>query len=224
MKTRIVLVRHGEAHVNLATEGPALLDTEGLTDRGVAQAQALHDRLASTRELHADAVVASTFPRAWQTAQIVAPALGVPVQADPELQEWRIGEDVSDVTFAEIEAAWDRLVTGEGLFDRPTPQTESYADFAFRVGHALDRLARRERGRSVIVFTHGGVIDLAMSGWGRGTWLEPPRTTFRTRHTALTEWVGHHAGETSPPEWELRRYNDDHHAAGVTAGGEPGPT
>lgn len=212
MQTRIVLVRHGEAFVNLPHDGPVVLDTEGLTPLGRAQAQALHDRLAHHQELAPDALVSSTFPRAWQTAQIVAPAFGIEVQADPELQEWRIGEDTSDLTGAEIDAAWNRVAAGHGLFERVTPETESYADFALRVGNALDALARRERGRTVVVFTHGGVIDLAMSGWGRGAWLEPPVSTFRTRHTALTEWVGHHADESAPPSWELRRYNDDHHA------------
>jgi len=220
MQTRIVLVRHGEAFVNLPHAGPVVVDTEGLTALGRAQAQALHDRLLHHQEIAPDSLVSSTFPRAWQTAQIVAPAFGLDVDADPELQEWRIGEDASDLTGAEIEAAWDRVMAGDGMFERVTPETESYADFALRVGHALDRLARRERGRTMIVFTHGGVIDLAMSGWGRGAWLEPPVSTFRTRHTALTEWVGHHADGSGPPSWELRRYNDDHH---VRSSGPVGP-
>ncbi|MFZ0323658.1 MAG: histidine phosphatase family protein [Actinomycetes bacterium] len=213
MKTRIVLVRHGEAHVNLPSTGPVVLDTEGLTGRGVAQAEALRDRLAARSELAPDALVSSTFPRAWQTSQIVAAAFGLEVEPDEDLQEWRVGEDTSELTSADIEAAWDRLMSGHGLFDRVTPDTESYADFALRVGNGLDHLAQRHVGRTVIVFTHGGVIDLAMSGWGRGSWLEPPRNTYRTRHTSLTEWVAHHADGSSSVEWELRRYNDDLHVS-----------
>lgn len=207
--TRVILVRHGEAHVNLGGDGPVVVDTEGLTDRGRRQAQALADRLARSVAFAPEAAVSSTYPRAAQTAQIVAGRLGLPVELDDDLQEWRVGEDADGTTFADVEAAWLRLENGEGLFDRLTPDVESYAEFALRVGRALDRTVARHRGRAVLVFAHGGVIDLAMNGWSRSSWLEPPSATYRTRHTALTEWWGHHhANRTS---WELRRYNDDHH-------------
>jgi len=219
--TRIALVRHGEAHVNLVRTGSlaALHDTLGLTDRGRDQAQALAERLASSIALRPDLGVTSTYPRAAQTARIVADRLGIELEEDPQIQEWRIGEDADGTTFDEVEAAWMRLEKGEGIFDQLTPQTESYGAFALRVGNALERLVRRNRGRCVLVFTHGGVIDLAMNGWARNAWLEPPRATYRTRHTSITEWWAHHCDATTT--WELRRYNDDHHVAESTGVGMP---
>ena len=195
----------------------ALHDTLGLTERGREQAEALAQRLASSIALRPDLAVTSTYPRAAQTAQIVVDRLGIELEEDSQIQEWRIGEDAEGTTFDDVEAAWIRLENGEGIFDQLTPETESYAAFALRVGQALDGLVARHRGRCVLVFTHGGVIDLAMNGWARNSWLEPPRATYRTRHTSITEWWAHHSGTSTT--WELRRYNDDHHVAESTHDG-----
>jgi probable phosphoglycerate mutase len=209
--TKVALVRHGEAHVNLAVDGPMVADTEGLTERGRQQAQALADRLARSVALQPDAAVSSSYPRAAQTAAVVTAALGLAVELDDELQEWRLGEDSDGTTFDDVEAAWARLERGEGLFDRISPGVESYAEFSLRVGRALEATVARHRGTTVLVFAHGGVIDLAMNGWTRSSWLEPPRATYRTRHTSITEWWAHHHEHATT--WELRRYNDDHHVA-----------
>jgi probable phosphoglycerate mutase len=71
--TRIVLVRHGESVATVERYLGGLRTCRGLTEHGRAQAQALGARLQRTKELQVDAIVSSSFPRAMQTADIVAP-------------------------------------------------------------------------------------------------------------------------------------------------------
>src|SRR5215471_17549046 len=86
--TQLYLIRHGEA-MN-AVKG--LVGDGGLSPLGVLQAQRLRDRLAATKEIAADVLIASSFPRAVETAQIIAPALGLRLNLDDEIQELRPGE------------------------------------------------------------------------------------------------------------------------------------
>src|SRR2546428_6583824 len=86
--TDLFLIRHGEA---LGAIHNLIGDTR-LSPLGVTQAEHLRDRLAATGEIAADVLIASTFLRAKQTAEIIAPALGLPIVWDDEVQELRPGE------------------------------------------------------------------------------------------------------------------------------------
>ena len=211
--TRLLLVRHGEAHVNLLTEGESvqLRDVDGLTERGRAQAAALRDRVVGDPSLHPDVIVASTYPRAAQTGAIVAEGLGLTPIPDDDLQEWRIGEGDDHLSIAELERHWLRTEAGHALFERvPGTTSETYAEFGIRVGATVERIVTEHRGRTVMAFAHGGVIDLTMTGLTQRAWVVPPLTAYRTRHTAITEWIAEDDGEGGR-QWILGRYNDDAH-------------
>ena len=90
--THLYLIRHGESVPNVQPIVGGMRGDAGLTALGISQAQRLRDRLASTGEIAADALIASTLPRARQTAEIIAPALGLPIQFDDEVQEMRPGD------------------------------------------------------------------------------------------------------------------------------------
>ncbi|HEX5571400.1 MAG TPA: histidine phosphatase family protein, partial [Ktedonobacterales bacterium] len=92
IRTNLYLIRHGEAVCNVDGTIAGMHSDVGLTELGVMQAERLRDRLAATGEIAADALIASTLPRAWQTAEIVAPALGLPIIPDDDAQELRPGE------------------------------------------------------------------------------------------------------------------------------------
>ncbi|NCC33746.1 MAG: histidine phosphatase family protein, partial [Chloroflexia bacterium] len=89
--TQLYLIRHGEAWANVQPILAGMQGDKGLTPRGVKQAERLRDRLAHG-ELQADVLIASTLPRARQTAEIIQPALGLPIILDDEVQELRLGE------------------------------------------------------------------------------------------------------------------------------------
>lgn len=83
--THLYLIRHGDFAIGLED---GRYSNQGLTPLGVRQAERLRDRLA-TGEIKADVLIASPLPRARQTAEILAPALGLPVVLDAAVEEWR---------------------------------------------------------------------------------------------------------------------------------------
>jgi len=77
--TRLYVIRHAQpAGRKPETIGLSPPDS-GLSLLEGSQAQRLRDRLATTNDLHVDVLVSSPMRRARETAEILAPALGVPV-------------------------------------------------------------------------------------------------------------------------------------------------
>jgi probable phosphoglycerate mutase len=206
--TRVVLVRHGESRttVDRVIGGPRTCS--GLSDLGQRQAERLRDRLADTGEVTADALYASAYPRAIQTAEIIAPVLGADVVVEQGFGEHDPGPDCDGLTFT---AFIDRY----GMPDWETdphavtfPGGETVAEFQHRVGSTLARAVREHAGGAIVVACHGGVIDAAF----RALLRLPAHGTFelQTANTSLTEFV-----QTRRGRWRLVRYNDAAHLAGL---------
>ncbi|HXX89240.1 MAG TPA: histidine phosphatase family protein [Acidimicrobiales bacterium] len=206
--TRLVLVRHGEAVCNVEGVVGGRRGCTGLTDGGRAQARALTRRLEATAELAgAGALYASVLPRALETAAIVAPGVGggLAVVPDCGLCELHPGEGdgLPWAAFLERfgEPDWDRDPTTP-----LAPGGESWNGFVARAAAALEALARRHRGETVVAVCHAGVVEASLIRFvpaegGR-------RLKLRTDHTALTEW------ELDEGGWRLLRYNDATHLLG----------
>jgi probable phosphoglycerate mutase len=209
--TRIVLVRHGEANCNVDGVVGGPVGCTGLSAAGVAEAEALRDRLVRSGELAgAQAVYASVLPRALETAAICAPGLGPhTVVADCDLCELHPGE-ADGLTWSEFS---DRY-RGPNWDVDPThvlaPGGESWTGFGQRVKRALTEIAVRHPAQLVVVFCHGGVIAASLEQLLPVTPDRGP-LKLRTAHTSLTEW------EFGPGGWLLLRYNDAGHLAGRTA-------
>jgi probable phosphoglycerate mutase len=208
--TRLILVRHGEskATVRRTIGGPRTCD--GLSDLGAVQAQRLHDRLRDTEEIRADALYASGYPRAQETAQAIAPALGLEVTVDPAWGEHDPGPESDGLTFDEFVARngnpdWEAHIDAE-LF----PSGETVRQFHARIDGAVRRVLAEHEGGTIVVVCHGGVIDAVM----RTALQAPPRGGFDlfTKNTSLTEFL-----VVRPDRWRLERYNDAAHLAGLPA-------
>lgn len=216
-ETRLIFVRHGESQVTVdqMVGGPEACT--GLSALGHRQAQALRDRWASGSEPEVDTLWSSTMPRAIETAQHINEALGLTLQQEKELEEWRPGE-ADGLLWKEVLERWPAEPENRGPFIPWAPGGESLRDLHHRAGKAIDALVRSHVGRSVMVVVHAGVIDVAfrlMLGLA-------PSGGFHlwTRNTSVTEFV------LSPPatgdfgarqhaEWRLVRYNDAAHLAGL---------
>ncbi len=216
--TQLYLIRHGEAVCNVDPTAPTagMRGDLGLTPRGVLQAERLRDRLATTGEIQADVLIASTLPRARQTAEIIAPAIGLPIIWDDDVQELNVGE-VDGVPWNEIEAQVPDL-RFEPL--RPfAPGGENWPQFVLRVGGALERIVREHHGKTIVVVCHGGVIDasfLLFAGLGG---MVMPALEMHTRNTSITHWELRRrpapwlsmGREVEQLCWVLHRYGDDLH-------------
>ncbi len=197
---RIVLVRHGEPHnaVGGIVGGPR--GDTGLTDAGRAQARCLASRLEASGELaDATALYASTLPRAIETAELLAGALGLEVVARHDLREHDPG-DLDGLTWAQ---AAERFVLPD--FDtepnKPVgPGGESLTGFHLRARTAIGDLALRHPGATVVVACHGGIVA---AGVGMAFGVDPSvRVLLPTRYCSMTELARVERG------WRLARYND----------------
>ena len=220
--THLYLIRHGEAYSNIERDGsgtvPGLRGDKGLTPRGRAQAERLRDRMARTGEIQADALLASTFARARQTAEIIAPALGLPVIPDDDLQEMRSGDEVDGMTERELLERYTIPNYRETPYARLAPGAENWGEFILRVGTMLNRVAREYAGKTAALVTHGGVIDASIIVFFQAPALTPPPFALYTHNTSITEWELEHSGGFHEREgaanvarWRLVRYNDDYH-------------
>lgn len=212
--THLYLIRHGEAVANVTPIVAGMQGDAGLTERGRQQAARLRDRLARTKEIAADVLIASTLPRARQTAEIIQPALGLPIVFDDEVQELRIGE-ADGMTNSE---AWAKFGTPD--FDaqplRPiAPGGESWGDFTLRVARALTRITSEHAGKTIVVVCHGGVIDSSFIHFFHMPGLVLPPTDFHTRNTSVTHWE--YVNRRSRSLWRLNSYNDIEHLHGIGA-------
>jgi 2,3-bisphosphoglycerate-dependent phosphoglycerate mutase len=211
--THLYLIRHGEAFANVQPIIGGMKGDKGLTERGVAQAERLRDRLA-TGEIPVEVLIASTLPRARQTAEIVAPALGVPIIFDDEVQELDIGEADGMIN----RDAWAKF----GLPDfeqfplRPiAPGGDSWGSFMLRVGRAFARITAEHAGKQIMVICHGGVISGAFIYFMGLPTLQLPQVEFHTHNTSITHWMYRERDGT--PLWQLERYNDIGHLADIGA-------
>ncbi len=152
----IYLLRHGETVWNLEGRLQGQKDSP-LTTRGIAQAQALAGLLSELIDNPAAfTMIASPLGRTWQSAVIVAEALGLgsrSIRFEPRLKEHHFGQ-WEGLTWNEVEArAPDLLAAREAdKWNFPAPDGESYALVAARVG---DWLAERNGGEKLIVVGHG---------------------------------------------------------------------
>jgi len=203
------LIRHGEAVVNVEPIIGGMRGDRGLTPRGVAQAERLRDRLAATGEIEADVLIGSTFPRARQTAEIIAPALDLPITWDDEVQEMRPGA-ADGLTLDQFRERYGVPEFEQDPFRPLSPGGESWATFYFRCAEALARISRAHTGKRVVIVCHGGVIDNSLLYFFGVNPLPRPDVEFYTRNTSITHWE-HFARGDRAPRWRLRRYNDAAH-------------
>lgn len=204
--TELYLIRHAEAMA--AIKG--FIGDGGLSPLGVTQAGRLRDRLAATKEIEADVLIASTFPRAQQTAEIIAPALGLPLQFDDTLQELRPGE-ADGMPVETYRKTYGEVDFMRNPYQPIAPGGENWGQFMLRVGEALDRIVRAYEGKTIVLVCHGGIIDgsflyfFKMSAW------TPPLTRFYTRNTSITHWKQLTSATEEEKSWHLMKYNDAFH-------------
>jgi 2,3-bisphosphoglycerate-dependent phosphoglycerate mutase len=150
----VILVRHGETALNAArVMQPAATP---LSERGRTQARAVGQRLA--RQGGVGAILSSDLPRAWLTAEAIAAALALPIEASALLQERNFGA-LRGRPYDEL--GFDPLVMQEA-----PPGGESAVAFAQRVHDAFDEMLQRHTGLrgDLVVVTHGLLIRTLLGG------------------------------------------------------------
>jgi len=207
--TSLVFIRHGESNVTVNRIIGGYRTCSGLSPLGRSQAERLAERLGRTGEITADALLASNFERALETARIIGPSLGsLEVEVDPTFGEHDPGPEIDGMTFmAYVEQFGTPDWDGDPHADI-FPGGETSAQFHLRVGAAISRIARERAGQSIVIVCHGGVIDAAFRHLLRIT--TTGSFDLNTTNTSLTEFRS-----TAANRWQLVRYNDAAHLSGL---------
>ena len=206
--THLYLIRHGQAI-------SAVENTVGntsLSPLGIKQAECLRDRLAATGEIAADILIASTLLRAKQTAEIVAPALGLPIIFDDEVQEWRDGVPTGSrkISVEEYKERYDSVPHDQKPFIQVLPSSETWVQFMLRAATALKRITYEHEGKTIVIVCHAGIVDCSFLPFFGMSTLQFPQAYFNTHNTSITHWYKS-PFEDLPSAWVLERYNDVMH-------------
>lgn len=167
---RLLLIRHGQTPANVAGE----LDTDapgpGLTELGVAQAEALPDALAAER---LDGIFVSRLRRTHRTAEPLARSTGLTPLELPGIHEIEAGDlegradDEAVSRYMSTAWAW-----GSGDLDPRMPGAEDGHDFYRRFDADLAHIAASQASdATVAVFSHGAAIRVWTAG--RATNIQP---------------------------------------------------
>jgi 2,3-bisphosphoglycerate-dependent phosphoglycerate mutase len=171
--TEFWVVRHGESTWNVQGRYQGQADVP-LSLEGRLQAAMLAERL--TGQVFG-AVYSSDLARAAETARIVSERLsGAPtVQTDIGLREIDVGElSGKDVVQLRLEHADYLAALRADPWATPRPGGESMKDLYARAGASFEAIRERHIGGRVLVFTHGGVVrvavGLALGGVPQNAW------------------------------------------------------
>ena len=158
--TKFIIVRHGQSLANLERTFAGHTDAP-LTELGQRQAQITAEYVAAHYSV--DRVYASDLLRAFDTAKASADRLGLPVTADPQLREIFAGE-WEGVPFEELHTKGEEAlrIWQEDIGRAVCPGGESTAELQKRFVAALDRIARENVGRTVLIGTHATPVRVLM--------------------------------------------------------------
>jgi len=175
--TELVLLRHGETDWNLERRIQGQLDI-ALNAEGRRQAHAAARRLAAQPQryrLASARIVSSDLARCRQTAEAIALSTGLPVQTDARLRERHFGR-FEGRTQAELRREFpdDYVRWAARDPDHDVAGGESLRHLDARVRAVFAELVRTHAGRTLIVVTHGGVLDIVQR-MCRGLELSAPR-------------------------------------------------
>jgi len=204
MTTRLCIVRHGETAWNAEHRVQGQLD---VPLNGIGQAQALAASKILSKEKF-DAIYSSDLSRARQTAEPTAGFLSMKIIFDRDLRERHYGI-FERLTYAEVKV---RYPEDYARFDARDPEYafrtgEKLQDFYDRSIAVISRIAKQHEGQHVLVFTHGGVLDMFYR-YATGLSISAERK-FGIPNAGLNRI------ELSSTGWQIRSWADSAHLEGA---------
>lgn len=160
--TKLIIVRHAESHYNLQNRIQGHHDS-ALTKLGLRQSRLLARRLKSFR---VDKVYTSDLGRAVTTTLEITRYLKAKITRDPLLREIHLG-DWEGMTPAEVDELYDKGY--QKWLKKPSiciiPKGERLSHFRKRISDRVYQIAMANRGKTVLIVTHGGAITALLSEW-----------------------------------------------------------
>lgn len=202
--TSFCIVRHGETIWNTRNQVQGQLDVP-LSAAGRLQAFAVAERVCL---MGFASIYASDLRRAWQTAAAVSRRMGQPIQTTPELRERHYGF-FQGLTYGEALERYPEEVARHSERDQEFIPFggENLIQFSGRVIRCFSELEAKHRGQSILVVTHGGVLDI-LNRHAMGRALSEQRN-FCIPNAALN-WI-----EVVDGRWIVTAWAECSHLAGT---------
>jgi len=199
-ETELILIRHGETMWNIEGRWQGHADSS-LTDLGIHQAEALARRLSN---MVFAALYTSDLGRALDTARIISRETGHEIIFDSRLRERNVGI-FQGLTLVEMQDRFPESFERYRNFDQEyvIPQGESMNQrYAINI-EFINEIAENHRGQSVVVVTHGGVLNSMF----RYVLKLPPESNrrYKIKNTSINSFVH---GENG---WVLQTWGDISH-------------
>lgn len=181
--TRLFILRHAQTDLN--ADGKIQGETDAkLNQQGRKQAKKLAKRLSRFYQL--DQVYASPYPRAQETAQLVAQRFGIGYDVNADLAELNFGK-INNQRFIDLAtiqpdyyAQVNRVYAadpGENIVKPSFPQGESTTEIQERIQRFTQKLLEQHRGECVAAVSHGGFIKYMLAYYA-GIPLDKPIFLF----------------------------------------------
>lgn len=155
MVTTVYIIRHCESMGNVQHRFQGRMNTP-ISEKGAKQLDLLSLRFRNEK---IDVIYSSPLDRARKTAEAVARFHDVEIHLLDELSELDVGE-MEGLTLAEIGEKFP--VVAKNWNETPDlcefPNGETMKQAYARVNAALDKIIDENRGKTIVITTHGGVI------------------------------------------------------------------
>ncbi len=208
MKTRVLLIRHGQSQGNAAQRFGGHSPTP-LSERGRREAEATARALASEP---ITVIYSSDLLRAVETAAPLARTLGLQVNQTSNFRERSVGQ-MEGLTFQEAAREYpdEYAALLRRDFEHVLSGGESYRQMLERASRELDRIIEQHRGETVAVFSHTGticILALHMMGALDAPTLRP--VWLASSNCGITRFHLHENGFV-----RILYVNDTRHLAGI---------
>lgn len=157
--TKLCLVRHGETTWNTERRLQGHTDIP-LNANGALQARQMAQALKDIK-LNFDVLYTSDLKRAADTANAVVELFGIEAQVDSALRERHFGA-LQGLSIPEAPVLrpdiWQAHIARD--LEHDLEGGESIQQFALRVENALKKIQARHIGKTILIVSHGGTLDM----------------------------------------------------------------
>jgi probable phosphoglycerate mutase len=204
--TRLCLTRHGETSWNAERRLQGHTDIP-LNAKGEMQARQMAQALKDAR-LTFDVLYTSDLKRAVDTANAVVQLFGVKARVESALRERHFGAlqglSINDAPLLKPDI-WQAHIARD--LDHELEGGESIQQFALRVQKALDQIQEQHAGKTILIVSHGGTLDM-MYRIASNQALSAKR--IASVPNASLNWIAHHQGTG----WAVGQWADTRHLEG----------
>ncbi len=204
--TTLCLVRHGETAWNAERRLQGHTDIP-LNTKGVLQARQMAQALQDIK-LSFDILYTSDLKRAADTANAIVELFGLEAHVDSALRERHFGA-LQGLLIGEAPllqpVIWQAHIARD--LEHDLGGGESIQQFALRVQNALDKIQERHAGKTILLVSHGGTLDMMYRIASKQA-LSTEREA--SVPNASLNWITH----SKANGWQVKQWGDTRHLEG----------